>query len=850
MVCAPVLTRERWLKVIRETVIAPAFFVGMTLLACSVCVEAQVQPNYEAVVKSARTGEYSQAIRILETWAAHAPSVSRINSDLTVILQWAGRDAEALALAKKSGISGLEPYALRSTAAVARKYHDESWAMAAYSRLGEINPSDCDAILGLTLSLVDAQRSTQAGSVLDALESSCTPMAGTYVRDIAQARSYWAARQVNSHSPQELIALAWWSEKLNSVGQAGHFSKGYEGEALREAILLASRNGSHQLARVWIDSGRSNLNDNETAQVLSARAAQQIRWAIATPNDARAEWRLLLASALVALHQAQALAHKSGLRSAIASDLIAAFSELGDEASLFEQVDLADAEGLPLLPHAEVAAADAFIRINKPRVAEVRLRVVLARLQGAGEYEQRDVSASLFYSLIDQGKFFEARQWINQRANLVPSFSNRDLPGVQTEDDDFVRFQLARSGLLSSTLDGRSFNTAHGLVSNLLRDAPFNTDIRLSEAEWFQARGWPRAASQVTQLVLADKLDNTAALDIAARQALDRGDFYGFRAYQQEIQRRDAHPQIQKRLQSTADREMGFVLVGEAVRGIGEATNLSSGSSDREATLSLMSPIYQNHWRLKTRWRSSDAQFGNIAPKIRFLAAGARFYWPYFWAEIEAVKGAESSAKSSSTGLRLSGQWQVADGISASATLASRSEELPLRGQAVGVTANSAQLSVDWRMLPQTYVGFGLSGFNATDNNRQRGFSFYADQAYTLADHWRANARFDVSRASNSLTDVAYFSPYALATFAFSGSVAQDLITAGQTGWTHRLSVSIGEVLQRTFERGNSQSFSYEHEWRLGSNRTLTAAIGQSRRPYDGVQSRRKAFSLRWSLAL
>ena len=79
---------------------------------------------------------------------------------------------------------------------------------------------------------------------------------------------------------------------------------------------------------------------------------------------------------------------------------------------------------------------------------------------------------------------------------------------------------------------------------------------------------------------------------------------------------------------------------------------------------------------------------------------------------------------------------------------------------------------------------------------------------------------------------------------------AQDLITAGQTGWTHRLGLSIGEVSQYGFKRGNSHSVSYEHEWRLSSYRTLSAAIGESSRPYDGVQSRRKSISLRWSLAL
>lgn len=831
----------------KKTKIAVISTVGLALFASSLNATAAGRAEYDAIIASARAGAYAQALDALQNWSAVVPSARQVNSDLTVILRWAGRDTEALAAAKKAGVSGLEPYALKSAAVAARNLQDAAWAVTAYTQLNQLDPKDCDAQLGLALSLVDARQSAQSAAVLDALEQNCTAIGGEYLRPIAQARTYWAARQSNIQSPQELVALGWWSEKLGAAGQSGQVSQGYQGEALREATLLASRNGAHYLVRRWAGAGRAELNKDESARVLAAKAAQQIRWAIASPDDARADWRVLLASALDGLKQARTLTTDRALLSGIASDTIAAYSELGDDVNTLQEVNAADAASLPLLPYAEVGAADALMRSNQPRAAEHRLRAALARSQGAGEFDQRDISISLFYALVDQGKFSEARAWMNQRAALVPAFANRDLPGVQVEDDGFVRFQLARAGLLSSALDGRAYNTSRAVGSSLLRDAPFNSDVRLNDAEWSQARGWSRAASQATQLVLADKPDNTRALDIAARQALDRGDFSGFEAYQQEMKRLDAHPQMQERLRLAADRQTGFVFTGEAIRGDGEATDPSSGSSDREAALSLMSPVYQNRWRLKTRWRSSDAQFGSAAPDAQFFAVGARFYWPYFWAEAEAVRRTTGNA---SLGLRVAGQWQIADGVSGFAAVASRSEELPLRGQAAGESARSAQMSMDWRALPQTYVGFGLNGFNATDGNRQRGISLYADQAYTLADHWRVNARFDVSRSTNTRDDVAYFSPKALTSYAFSGAVAQDLITAGQTGWTHKLALSVGEVSQRGFERGGSHSFSYEHEWRLGSYRTLSAAIGESRRPYDGVQSRRKTLSLRWNLAL
>ena len=823
------------------------------VLGCSSFARASGLAEYEAIIQIARSGGYAKAANALENWAAPEPSKRRVDSDLAVILSQAGREGDALALAKKVGVLGLEPYALKSAAVAARNLQDATWAIAAYTRLTELNPTDCDARLGMTLSLTDAGQSVQSGQVLDTLEQVCTLPASPYIRAIAQARSYWAARRADVRSPQDLLALGWWSERLDAADAAGaaeastYFSESYQGEALREAITVASRNGAHHLVRRWLERGSRSLTDEEKAQMLAVKAAQKIRWAIATPDDARGDWRALLDTALTLLEQAKVLTRQPALLSSIASDLIAAFSELGDDVNTLRQVKLADAAAYALRPYAEVAAADALMRANQPRAAELRLRAALGRLQGSNEFEQRDVSVALFYALIDQGKFSEAKAWIDERAALVPAFSNRDLPGVQVEDDGYVRFQLARSALPSSALDGSAFDASRLMVSDLLRKAPFNPDVRLSDAQWAQARGWPRAAEQTTELVLADNPDSTRALDVAARQALERGDFAAVKTFQQNMEKLGAHPQMLERLQSAADRQMGFVLAGEAVRGTGEASDPSSGSSDSEAAISLLSPVYQNRWRLKARWRSSDAQFGNAAPNTQFFAVGTRFYWPYFWAELEAVRRTKPET---AAGLRLTGQWRLADGVSAFAALASRAEELPLRGQAAGVSATSAQLSLDWRVLPQTYVGTSLNGFNASDGNRQRGVSAYADQTYTLADRWRANARLDVSRATNTRDDVAYFSPRALSSVAVTGVLAHDLIVSGQTGWTHKLALSVGSVAQRGFERGASHSLLYEHEWRLGSYRTLTAAIGESSRPYDGVQSRRKTFSLRWSLAL
>ena len=220
--------------------------------------------EYEVIIEAARSGAYAKAATELEGWSAPEPSRQRVNSDLTVILIQAGRADDGLAVARRVGIEGLAPYALKSAAIVARNLQDPQWAVTAYTRLAQLDPADCDAQLGLALSWVDASESAQAGALLSTLEQQCTPADGQFLQSIAQARTYWAARQADVRRPQELLALGWWSEKLEATGSSPPFNESYRAQALREAVFVASRNGGNDLVRRWTAKAAVSLTNEET----------------------------------------------------------------------------------------------------------------------------------------------------------------------------------------------------------------------------------------------------------------------------------------------------------------------------------------------------------------------------------------------------------------------------------------------------------------------------------------------------------------------------------------------------------------------------------------------------------
>jgi hypothetical protein len=260
--------------------------VALSLAQLSGLALAQASPglapsaSYDAIIASARAGAHAQAIEALRAWQLNHPQDKRVSSDLVVVMGWAGQDAQALASAKASGSAALEPYALRSAAKSARNQQDHAWALEAYTKLYAQDAQDCDALLGMANSQVDLRQSEAAGNALTQLEACCVNAQGWPER-LAQARSYWAARQKNTAEPRDLAALAWWSDQMNNPQASANYPVAYRNARVREAVLVASRTGSHQLARTWLAQAEPTMSAEERASVLAAiqaqRSSRQIR---------------------------------------------------------------------------------------------------------------------------------------------------------------------------------------------------------------------------------------------------------------------------------------------------------------------------------------------------------------------------------------------------------------------------------------------------------------------------------------------------------------------------------------------------------------------------------------------
>ena len=144
-----------------------------TVLALSLCaafasapVAGQSDPH-SAAVAQARAGDHAGALAALESLAAQRPGDRAIAFDRILILGWAGRDAEALALASGLDIAGAPAWVLEAIGRSARNQKRFDLARSAYQRALQAEPGRLESRVGLAFTMSDQGDHAGAAKLLD-----------------------------------------------------------------------------------------------------------------------------------------------------------------------------------------------------------------------------------------------------------------------------------------------------------------------------------------------------------------------------------------------------------------------------------------------------------------------------------------------------------------------------------------------------------------------------------------------------------------------------------------------------------------------------------------------------------
>ena len=354
----------------------------------AIVVWSQPAGNDGAGVDSAR-------LRALEATVRRDPGNARALHDYVEALGAAGRDAEIVALLPRidRGSAPVDILARAGRAASNLKRFD--LAVEYYHAALARAPARADLIAGLAYSLTDAGRPAEAVALLE-----------------GQRRLAW----------RQIPLLEAWSEALRAQGDDA------QGLLMQERILTldpnnreAQRNRVFTLARLGAPhraleiaaQSPGLLSGEELLRLRSDRAAIATRWGAAV--DANAPDRFAGTDSALADNQALLDALRADGKAGSAAErrlLFDRIEALRNRVRMREAAELYESlvsDGADVPPHAQIAAADAYLYLEQPEKARDLYLQALPKVE-----DSFAAQVNLFYAYADAGQYGEALAQIDR----------------------------------------------------------------------------------------------------------------------------------------------------------------------------------------------------------------------------------------------------------------------------------------------------------------------------------------------------------------------------------------------------------------------------------------------------
>ena len=789
-----------------------------TVLAISLCAafgsaSLMAQPDpHAAAVAQARAGDHAGALAALESLAAQRPGDRAIAFDRIVILGWAGRDAEALALAGGLDIAGAPAYVLEAIGRSARNQKRFELARSVYRRSLAAAPDRIESRIGLAFTMSDLGDHAGAAKLLDEALAASPGHAG-----LLEARALTA-----EYGGDWLGALAFHQRVLAAQPQRR--------ESLRGVVRAAGRLGAPHLAAELAARHPGLIGEAEAAALQADAAAIQIRWARVEERiesgDARFGWadRALAASEPAARRLAEGARQSDGHgfseaeRRLLADRLEAlqARRRPADTVALYR--DMASA-GLTVPGYARSSVADALLELRRPEEAAVLYREALADRPG-----DFDLSLALFFALIEAERIDEATARVDALAGRTPAWQG----GRANPDAVTARTAQALARLYGDRLDDAERR------SGALRDElPYNAQVREAHAAVLLARGWPRLADE--EFRRAGAVDPASA-GLRAQRVAPLLDVHAWDEARTELRAAEAARADDHRVRRAADlwavhRLRELDLSAEwGTSGSGAPT----GSDDWRLEARLYTQPLASNWRIFGQTTRARAEFDTGVARWHREGVGAEYR-----ARDLLLSAAVTDGSSGKAGLDAAAAWRPDDHWTLTMLSSGVSSSVPLQAWNLGVRGGELGIGARYAVHESRSFGAGLSRLDFSDGNDRDLWWVSWSERWVSTPRWRLESTASVGGSENSLAGAAYFNPGS----DLTGSVE---LAAEWLNWRRyerqfrqRLALTLGSYAQEGFGSGAIVGASYEHVWELDRRLYLRYGVGRTLRPYDGERTGR-----------
>lgn len=757
----------------------------------------------------ARSGRTAEALALLQAMYDKNPQNEAVFYDYLTVLSWAGQDALVGKLANRLSVSKAPAYVIESAAKSARRRGDYVQAETFYRTGLQRFPHDLNCAVGLVLTLTDAGHDRDAMDLATKLEQQFPgqaplQMAKEYIFE--KRADYFAALQ----TCQRILAA-----------DPGDRAAG------AKRIMLLDRLGASYLAVELADRQPALLNAGELQRILGDRASFAVRWGdLPTRHEADRFAQTDRALAMLQQNLQQARSSQGGDRDFVLRTrfdrLVALHDRFRMDAVIDEYRQLRK-EGRAMPDYVLAAVADAFLYSKQPGQAKKLYLQILSH-----QPKDFETQLALFYTLIELEDFKAAYKLIDDLDQGQPTWLVYKENGRRQYEPN-PRKITAASVAAVARMYGEQPARAEARLKPLYDMAPANPDLTCSLGDIYQARGWPRLARQTYSLGLALN-PSYKALQVGKAQTL-----LTMRQYRQAGESIEKlyslYPEDQHIRMLHRQWEIHNMRELRLSAGSGHSSGVTVGSREWYLEGTLFSRPLAYRYRAFLDSRLAFAAFPEGNETSRRQGAGLEYRGPNLEASGELTFNEEGNSQ---FGGRLSTLWELDDHWSLPANLEVYSRDTPLRALKQGITANSADLGLIYRASEERQASLKGQVMDFSDGNFRRSINADLEQRLVTLPTYKLTGIVGLNASANSRSDTIYFNPGHDFSAALTLDNLQRLYRWYDLVFSHRLSLTIGNYLQKNYSGYTMAGFAYEHIWEVAYRFELIYGFSRFRRVYDG----------------
>lgn len=770
------------------------------------------------MVLDARAGTYAPALTHLRQLPPDRLTAGLV-SDHLQIASWAGLDAEVVNVYETQARGRVLP--IQALTATARAYRNlKRWdsAIQLYRLALEREPQNPDLQLGLALTQADSGQPAEA---------------------VRRARELVAAKPDDA---TRRLALGYALTRADQPHEAlfefdqAFIRAGSQPQVAREYVIALQRARLPEPA-LRLARQRPGLLDPVLLRRLEGDvAAERVRLTeLATRSETEryviADRALADYDRLIATWTPDPTAKDDVTRWRV--DRLGALKARARNAEVIDEYHKLTAEDVAIPTYALRWVASAHLDQRKPEIASDLYRQVLAA-PDADVSDRVEDSTALYYSLVESDRPQEAQQVADDLAkSQKPRVELKGLPVGNPNDDWMDAQQLAaQSGSYSADLAG-----SEQRLASLVQQAPGNLGLRLSEAQLYLARKWPRRAEgllketeaqaprdiglEVAQGHTAQDLQEWRQLDALTDDVLQR--FPENRQVQRLARQREVHDMAELRIET-----YGGKSYGGGSSGAGAVT----GSKDFGIESVLYSPPIAEDWRLFGGLGYATGDFQEGTGHHRWQRVGVERRTRDMTLEAEVSN--HSYGFGDKQGARLAIARDIDDHWQYGGSLEYLSANTPLRALNSDIYANGGSAFLRWRANESREWRLALSPSHFSDGNNRVEALLTGREGVYATPHVQVDLGLEVGASHNTKEDTPYFNPKSDFTVLPMVNVNHVLYQRYETAWSQQFQVGAGTYSQRDYSTGAIALLGYGQRVTWNDVFEAGANLSVVNRPYDG----------------